>query len=95
MGEGETIGAAVRSLSRIPTSMGQQRGIQGIPNRPYPPHLELTLHMLPGMPSMAICLLRARHRHSRRNTKVSWSDSPFSGTIDSTVKIDYCNHLFK
>merc|ERR1719295_1745657 len=51
--------------------MGEAGMIEVIPNLPYPPHLELILHMPRGMPSMAICLLRARHRRSRRNTKVS------------------------
>merc|ERR550519_712092 len=68
MGEEGTTEAAVRSSSPTPTSMDRMRGMQGIPNHLYPLHLELTLHMLPGTPSMAICLLRVRRR---RNTQVS------------------------
>jgi len=69
--EGGMIEDVARSSSHIPTSMGQPKDIQGTPSLPYPPHPELTLHMLPGTPSMATCLLRAMHRHSRPNTKVS------------------------
>ena len=67
MAEEGMIEVVVQSSSHIQASMAQQSDTQEIPSRRFPPHLELTLHMLPGMPSMAICLLRA----SSSNTKVS------------------------
>ena len=71
MAEEGMIEAEVKTTSPTPTNMvvGLTEGTEGTLSPPYPPHQGQIQHMLPGMHSMGICLLRTIP--SSHNIKVS------------------------